>query len=631
MNGLKEIEETVKSVLPTACELAKVEFEGPQIVIYIKNMAAFYSDEHLITRIAGKLRKKIIVRADSSVLMPAERALAKLHELVPVEAGVKSIHFDPNFNEVVIEAMKPGVVIGKQGSVLKSIILATGWSPRVLRSPTMPSETIAAIRGASNAMSEARKKFLVNLGKKLFTTPGKPCEWVKITALGGFREVGRSCFLLQTPNSNVIVDCGINIDTSDASRAYPYLNAMGLSLEQIDAVIISHAHLDHSGFVPYLYAYGYDGPTYVTPPTRDMMVLLQQDCINVMHSETGKAPFGERDIKKQLAHVITREYGEVTDVTSDIRFTFHNAGHMLGSAMVHLHIGEGMHNLVYSADLKYGRTKLCEPASTNFPRVETLLIESTYGSHADVKPRLEESETKLAEIVAQTIAKRGKVLIPVIASGRAQEVMLVLEEKFKDPGFTVYLDGMVKESSAIHTVYPEYLRRNVQRRILQNDSPFDKPLFKSVQNNDQRQQIVESDEPCVIVAPSGMLTGGPSVQYLKALASDERNSLVFVGYQAALTLGRKIQNGEREVPVLNSANKQESIRINLTNYTLDGFSGHSDRPQLLAWTRNLRPKPSRIMTMHGEEGKCEELARTLNRMLHVQTQVPMNLDSIRLK
>ena len=631
MNGLKEIEELVKSVLPPSCELSKVELEGPQIVIYIKNMSAFYADEHLITRIAGKLRKKIVIRTDSSSLMPVERALAKIKELIPIEAGVKDLRFDPNFNEVIIEAMKPGIVIGKQGSVLKSIILSTGWSPRVLRTPTMPSETIAAIRGASYALSEQRKKFLLNLGKKLFTNPAKPCEWVKITALGGFREVGRSCFFLQTPNSNVIIDCGINIDTSDASRAYPYLNAMGLSLEQIDAVIISHAHLDHSGFVPYLYAYGYEGPTYVTPPTRDMMVLLQQDCVNVMHSETGKAPFGERDIKKQLAHVITREYGEVTDVTSDIRFTFHNAGHMLGSAMVHLHIGEGMHNLVYSADLKYGRTKLCDPATTNFPRVETLLIESTYGGHADVKPRLEEGESRLADIVAQTVAKRGKVLIPVIASGRAQEIMLVLEEKFKDPDFTVYIDGMVKESSAIHTVYPEYLRRNVQRRILQNDSPFDKPIFKSVQNNDQRKALVESDEPCVVLAPSGMLTGGPSVEYLKMMAGDERSSLVFVGYQAALTLGRKIQNGEREVPVLNNANKQESIRINLTNYTLDGFSGHSDRPQLLAWTRNLRPKPSRIMTMHGEEGKCEELARTLNRMLHVQTQVPMNLDSIRLK
>src|SRR3989344_7073934 len=135
MNGLKEIEEVVKSVLPPSCELSKVELEGPQIVIYIKNMSAFYADEHLITRIAGKLRKKIVIRTDSSSLMPVERALAKIKELIPIEAGVKDLRFDPNFNEVIIEAMKPGIVIGKQGSVLKSIILSTGWAPRGRRPP----------------------------------------------------------------------------------------------------------------------------------------------------------------------------------------------------------------------------------------------------------------------------------------------------------------------------------------------------------------------------------------------------------------------------------------------------------------------------------------------------------------
>ncbi len=680
-NATKEFEESVKAVLPADCLVSKIEFEGPQLVLYLKNMEAFYRDENLITRIASKVRKKVVVRADSSLLMPPEPAIAKIKEIIPVEAGVKDIRFDPPFNEVIIEADKPGVVIGKGGSVLKSIVLSVGWSPKVLRAPTMPSETEAAVRGSLLSQSEYRKKFLTSLGKKMMANvlvsgaitnsasskannsvqpnstaqanvnnannvarqvaPGfrpvqsngasSPADWIKFTALGAFREIGRSCFLLQTPKSNVLVDCGMNADTSDPSRNYPYLNAMGISLDEIDAMILSHAHMDHMGFIPYLYAYGYEGPLYCTPPTRDLMVLLQQDGINVINSENGKAPYGERDIKKELAHVITREYGEVTDVTDDIRFTFHNAGHMLGSAMVHLHIGEGGHNLVYSADIRYGRTRVCDPATTNFPRCETLILEATYGGRNDIKPRQEEYESRLIDLVRKTIANRGKVLIPVISSGRAQEIQLVLEEHLKEPNFPVYLDGMSRESSAIHTVYPEYLRHNVQRRILQNDSPFDKPMFKTVINKDQRKTISESDEPCVILAPSGMLTGGPSVEFLKMLCSDPRNALIFVGYQSAMSFGRKLQQGEREIPVLNSANKQDTLKINMGIHSVDGFSGHSDRAQLMAFARNIRPRPSRILTNHGDDGKCEDLARGLAKMLGVETRVPMNLDSIRLK
>ncbi|MFQ5405542.1 MAG: beta-CASP ribonuclease aCPSF1 [Candidatus Micrarchaeia archaeon] len=629
-NGLKELHETISSVLPAPCGLTKVEIEGPQVVLYLKSINEFYKDSNLITKIAAKIRKKIVLRSDSSSLMPQEQALAQIKGLIPVDAGVQNIIFDPAFNEVNVEALKPGLVIGKGGVVLKAIMLNTGWSPKVLRSPTSPSEVERAIRNALVKSSGERRKFLLGLGKKMLE-PSKNCDWVKITALGGFKEVGRSCMLLQTPNSNVLVDCGLNVDTSEPARAYPYLSAMNLALEQIDAVIITHAHLDHSGFVPYLYKYGYDGPVYCTPPTRDLMVLLQQDSINVLNSEGKKSPYGERDVKKELSRVITRDYGEVTDVTPEIRFTFYNAGHILGSSMVHLHIGEGLHNLVYTGDIKFGRTRLFDSADLRFPRVDTLLMESTYGGKEDVKPKLEDAEGKIINTVMETIRRRGKVLIPVISVGRAQEIMLVLEEHLRDKGIPIYLDGMSKEASAIHTVYPEYLRRNIQRRVLQNDSPFDKPMFSNVTTSDERKSIAEEGDPCVIMAPSGMLSGGPSVEFLRMMAEDPKNSLIFVGYQAATSLGRKIQNGHREVPVLNAANKVDSVKINLSVHTADGFSGHSDRSQLLSFVKNLRPKPSRVFMMHGDENKCDDLARTVNRMMRVETRVPMNLDTVRLK
>jgi len=193
-----------------------------------------------------------------------------------------------------------------------------------------------------------------------------------------------------------------------------------------------------------------------------------------------------------------------------------------------------------------------------------------------------------------------------------------------------YIDGMGLEASAIHTIYPEYLRHNVQRRILQNNSPFDAPMFKRAPKD--RKSVVESDEPCVILAPSGMLSGGPSVQFLKMMANDERNALVFVGYQSALSLGRKLQEGIKEVPILDAVTKkQESLKVNLSVTTVEGFSGHSDYSQLLAFAKNIRQKPARVITVHGEESKTDNLARTINRMLHVETRAPMNLDTIRLR
>ncbi len=628
-NNLKEMHEAISSILPPNCELTKVEFEGPQVVLYLKNIKAFYEDDNLITKIASKIRKKILLRCDSSELMEPEKALEEIKKLIPPEAGVKEIRLDAPFNEVWIEALKPGIVIGKSGSVLKSIITTTGWSPRVLRSPTSPSEIEKGIRNSLLANSETRKKFLTSLGKKIIE-PSSGTDWIKITALGSFKEVGRSCILLQTPKSNILLDCGINPDTADPTRAYPYLNAMNLALDQIDAVILSHAHMDHCGFIPYLYAYGYDGPVYCTTPTRDLVVLLQQDGLNVMRSNGMTPPYAEKDVKTELDHMITRDYGEVTDVTPDVRFTFHDAGHVLGSAQVHLHIGEGLHNFVYSADIKYGRTNLFNPADTRFPRVETLLLESTYGGRENVLPRIEDSEARLVQVIRDTLARKGKVLIPVFALGRAQEIMLALESRMQPDEAVVYLDGMSKEASAIHTVYPEYLKRNVQRRILQNNSPFDNPMFKRVISK-ERKSLIEGDEPAVFLAPSGMLTGGTSLEFLKQMAQDERNTLIFVGYQSALSLGRKLQNGLKELPVPNSSGKTDTLKINLQVETVDGFSGHSDRSQLLAYARNLRPKPLRIFTNHGDEARTEDLARTLNRMLHTETRAPMNLDSIRLK
>ncbi len=628
---LKEIEKKLNELVPTECNMTKVEAEGLDIVIYLKNIREFYQGDQLIRKIAGTLRKRVLIRSDPSALMPQEKASRTIQESVPSDAGINEINFNPEFCEVNIEAMKPGLVIGKGGSTLKTIITKTGWAPKVLRTPTMSSSTIKGIRKSRLNDTSTRKKFLTKIGKKICSDIPKS-EWVKVTALGGFREVGRSGLLLQTSNNRILIDCGINPDTTEGSRAFPYLNAMNLALEQLDAVIVTHAHLDHSGFIPYLFRFGFEGPVYCTAPTRDLMVMLQMDYINIMNkSANAKAPYGRQDIQKQLNHTITVDYEEVMDISPEIKMTFHNAGHILGSSMVHLHIGDGLHNLVYTGDIKYGFTKLFDQANTSFPRIETLFMESTYGGRGDVMPNRFETDKRLIKGIKETLGNGGKVLIPVFSVGRSQEIMLVLEEHArKNPDFKypVYIDGMILEASAIHTAYPEFLRHNIQRRILSNDSPFESPIFTPVTGD--RQEIVDGP-PCVIVAPSGMLSGGPSVEYLKMMSDNPKNMMFFVGYQSALSLGRKIQRGMKEIPIEGEKGRTDSVKINMKIDTVEGFSGHSDRHQLVNFVKHMKPTPQRIFTMHGDETKCEDLARTLNKMFRVETRAPMDLDAIRLK
>lgn len=629
----KDIDKTVMEIMPPQCEVTKVEPEGLNVVIYLKNIRAFYASDQLIKHVAGAIKKKVLIRADPGVLMDMDDALKKIKAMLPAEAETSSIRFVPEFSEVHIEAVKPGLVIGKGGMILKEIILQTNWAPVVLRTPTMASSTIEGIRKSFVIEAAERKKFLSSVGKRICQDLPKG-DWLRISFLGGFREVGRSCMLVQTKHSKVLVDCGVNPVIGEPERAYPYLNTLGFSLDQLDAVVISHGHMDHMGFVPYLYEYGYDGPVYATPPTRDFMALLQQDYINVMKKSFGvDAPYGKKDIQKELRHIIPVDYGEVVDIAPEIKMTLYNAGHILGSAEVHLHVGEGLHNLVYSGDIKFGFTRLFDPANINFPRLETLFVESTYGGWDDMMPARAESEMDLIRVINETVAKKGTTLIPVFAVGRSQEILLVLEDFYKrNPDFNVpiYIDGMVLEASAIHTAYPEYLRESLQKRILSNQSPFESPMIKVAKGEDKKA-IVESGEPSIILAPSGMLNGGPSYEYLKLMASEPKNSMIFVGYQSALSLGAKIQKGAKEIPIIGEDGRTNLLRVNMRIETVEGFSGHSDRRQLLAFLKNVMPTPERVFTMHGDWNKTEDLAKSAGMMLKRDVAAPLNMEAVRLK
>jgi predicted metal-dependent RNase len=360
------------------------------------------------------------------------------------------------------------------------------------------------------------------------------------------------------------------------------------------------------------------------------MALLQMDYIDVLAKNAKTPPYSDKNIKDEIKHCITRDYGEVTDITPDVRLTLHNAGHIIGSALVHLHIGEGAHNLLYTGDLKFGFAELFEPAETRFPRLETMLIESTYGGPQDVQQPRYVGEKKLMDVINDTMQKNGVVLMPTFAVGRAQEIMLIIENYARQRGWDipVYLDGKAKEASAIHTAYPEYLKRNIQRRILHNDSPFDSNIFQMVDPT-QREKIVQ-DGRCIILAPAGMMNGGPVISYFKMCSENPNNALVFTGYQGETSLGRKIQRGAREVAMEENGHTK-GFPVNMRVESIECLSGHADINQLLGYFKKIHPKPERVLTVHGEERKCLAFSKTLSYKFRVESTAPRNLDSIRLK
>ena len=374
-------------------KISDAVFEAANIVLYTKDKEFFLNDEGVIRRAVDKVKKRVELRPDPSITLDPEKAEKKIMKIIGDEAGIAQIIFDKERSRVIIEAEKPGLAIGNHGEVLKQIKAETFWVPLIRRTPPIRSKLIEEIRAVLYQYSDYRRKFLNKTGHRIYDgwIREKKHEWIRVTMLGAGRQVGRSCVFLQTPESRILLDCGINV-ASDKDP-YPFLEAPEFNIKDLDAVILSHAHLDHCGMVPYLYKFGYRGPIYMTPPTRDISALLQLDNIKIAKSD-GKEPIYDiEDVKEVVKHSITLNYEEVTDVTPDVRITFYNSGHILGSAMVHIHIGNGLHNFLYTGDHKYGKTHLLDPAVTKFPRLETVMTEATYGGEDKVLPPTKECDT----------------------------------------------------------------------------------------------------------------------------------------------------------------------------------------------------------------------------------------------
>ncbi|PSQ21960.1 beta-CASP ribonuclease aCPSF1 [Halobacteriales archaeon QS_9_67_15] len=628
---LEAMQETIEAEIPDELEISRVTFEGPELVIYTDTPQEFAEQNGLIPQLASTVRKRITVRPAAGTQVRERDAEAQIRNLIPEKAGITNLQFYPTTGEVLVEAEKPGLVVGNRGSTLREIQQEVGWTADVLRTPPMESSTVDNVRNYLIQERDERQEFLERVGDRIHREPTSDEEWVRVTTLGCCREVGRASFILSTPESRILVDCG---DKPGAEGEVPYLQAPEANpIPDIDAVVLTHAHLDHSALLPLLFKYGYDGPVYTTQPTRDLMGLLQLDYLDVATKEGRSPPYESEMVREELKHTITLEYGNVTDIAPDVKLTMHNAGHILGSAVSHFHVGDGFHNVVFSGDVHYTDTRLFNGASNDFPRAETLVMESTYGKRDDYQTDQEDSERKLTELVNRTYENGGTTVIPAFAVGRSQELMLVLEEAMREghiPTMPIYLDGMIREATAIHTAYPEFLRDGLRERILHEDkNPFLADQFQQVDGGEEMREDIAAGEPCIILSTSGMVTGGPIMSWLKLLGGDPENLLLFVGYQAQGTLGRRIQSGRREVPFNDRGSRSEQLTLRLGVDSVSGFSGHADRNGLEDFVRTMSPRPEEVLCVHGDESATDQLSSALYQELDVRTHAPRNLETFR--
>ncbi len=662
MKVTTESEEAVGKLIlqsiPSDSRISLVRFEGPNIALYTKN-AKFALTEltYYLSSLSKTLKKRFIIRTDPSVRLPEEQTRQTVVKLVPKDVVVSAVFCDDATGEVVLEVSRPEAI---DPNMIVEIAKSTGWIAHTRRSPHIPSSSINTIHSTLKGSARERTDFLQKLGKRVFRGPlvvgnngngnggrqqassveptGRSQPWttskeeVMLFCLGGVKQVGRSCFVVVTPESKVMLDCGINPGEMSGVDAYPRLDWFNFDLDDLDAVVISHAHIDHQGFLPTLFKYGYKGPVYCTEPTLPLMTLLQNDSVKIANSNGTYLPYEGRDVNEVIKHCITLPYGKPTDISPDITITLNNAGHIMGSATVHLNIS-GAHNILYSGDYKYARTQLLDSAVSLYPRVETLITESTYGNSTDVMPDQQYVYRSFTESINKTLTDGGKVLIPVPAVGRAQEIMLVMAKEMHDGRLIespIYIEGMISEASAIHMSYAHYLGSEVRKSVSQGVNPFQSEYFTVISGYGKRDEVFNDENPAIVMATSGMLEGGPSVEYFKEFAPNPKNKIMFVSYQINGTLGRRVLDGlMSEVSMLDKTGKVKVVPVRCQTQKIDGFSGHSDFNQILGFVSKVKPK--RVLVNHGERTKSENTASAIYSRLKIRSGVPDNREIVRLR
>lgn len=601
--------------IPSESEITKIEYEGPFIVLYSRKPTILLENQEIISKMVNSIKKRIVIRTDTSIRSSEESVNQIIRSSCSNPNGLSEIFFDPALGETTV-FVNDFRTLTELNQLQIPLVEKTGWKLIYRRAPKN-LKLLKSVNEILHSSSEDRIYFYKRVGEKIFRQKLSGSEEASIVCLGGFSEIGRSAMLIVTHESKILLDFGIKSYDGD-SDLLPRLDIYGVGMNEIDAVIISHAHLDHCGAVPILCKYGYDGPVYCTEPTFPIMISILRDYV----SRSKEPLYSTRDIETLITHVIPLNYSAVTDISPDVRITFANSGHMIGSASTHLHIGNGDHNIVYTADLKFGRLNTVDNAFWNFPRAETLVIESTNGNRDDKFVTREVAEETLVRSINSTIQEGGRLLIPVPILGLSQEICVtlgMLRSINKINPDNIFVDEKIMEMFNFYEIYSDYLSRPLKQRI--SDQTED-PIFI---NSLLKLEPSVKWERSIILCPSSMLTDGPSVTYLNQIANDCLSKVILLSEQFQSTAGKLLQEGERNITI---GGKNLDIKCNVD--VIQGFSIHSDYNQLLAYINRLKPKLKKVITNHGEGKKCQNLSNSINKIFKIQSFHPLVGESIKV-
>ena len=610
---------TILQNLPKECSLTKIEYEGPRIALHTNKPQFLLENNKILSNIVSQIKKRIVLRIDETIRIDEVEVQKIAEKYVPKESGITDILFDPALGEATIFVRKISEII-KDEKIINNIILESGWKVSFKKTP----KSMAAIKNINKIIrnaSDYRIQFYKRIGEKIFREKLDPNIEANLNTLGGFAEIGRSSMLLSTNESNVLLDCGMNTYTKDPLSRFPRFDSTGLKLSEIDAVLLTHAHFDHTGFLPMLFKYGYDGPVYCTEPTSYLMYILYREYIKHYGSDSH---YTDQEFERIFSHLIHLNYNIVTDVAPDIKVTFYNAGHVIGSSSFHLHVGNGDHNFVYTGDIKFGKSSYLENAVWNFPRVETLLIEGTNGGREDSYLSREDAQEKLIEEINKVIKNQKLVLMPSQLIGTSQELLITLDMLIKQKKISkckLYIDKLVTEINSIHEFNLEFLNRELQQSIISNDyNPFRSRNITSFSDI-----TTQKLDPGIIIYPSSMLNCIYSRDYLKRVSDDPGNLIIFTTKPTGMTLGKEIVEGQRNL-TLNG----EDFELRCAIETMYSFNSHSDFNQLNAYISRLRPKLRKILVNHGEKSKVQNFSGYSSKVHNISTQYLQNQEAIKL-
>ena len=475
---------------------------------------------------------------------------------------------------------------------------------------------------------------------------------MNITFCGAAKEVTGSNHLVEAAGKKFLVDCGLiqGRVAEEERNAEPFI----YNPKEIDFMLLTHAHIDHSGRIPKLIKEGFKGAIYATKPTCELSRIMLADRGHIQEAETewknrkrkreGKTLleplYTSKEGEESLKHFIPVSYMDIIEIDENIRVRFNDAGHMLGSAIIEVWITENgkTTKIVFSGDLGNNDIKLLQPPSP-ITTADYVVMESTYGDRLHMKYKGDEKAEKFLDIVSTTLRRGGNVVIPSFAVGRTQEILYELnaiKERKNEPEINAkykeLMNATVYVDSPLAITATEIFKRNLelfddeaQERIKRGDNPLEFDGLKFTKTVEESVALNENTKPCIIMSASGMCDAGRIKHHLKHNLWNPLNTILFVGYQAPNTLGRRIVEGEKVVKIFG-----EEIAVNAQIEYIEGYSGHADQEWLMNFIYSFRDKPKKVFLVHGEERAQKVLKEKIEKDIEVSTIIPEFGDTYRI-